>query len=250
MSGNSVQVYKFGTGSLYGVAAGSTVQTPLKFGALQDVSVDFSFTNKELHGQNIFALAVARGEGKVSGKATLAQVNGALYNSMFFGQTLTDSAGANLAVDEAGTVPSTTDYTITVDNSAVFLEDLGVRYATGGNPLIKVSSTPSQGQYSEAAGVYTFAAADEGVDVLISYTYSNTTGQTVKVGNPLQGQAPTFAIYFATTYNSQQVTFKLNACVASKLSMPSKMADWNIDELDFDSFADSSGNVAEIYVPA
>lgn len=242
--------YKFGTGSLVGVSTtGAGPNTPVEFGALQDVSIDFSFTNKELHGQQIYPLAVARGTGKVSGKASMAQVYGKLYNDLFFGATLTDTAGRDTVLDEAGTVPATTPWTVTVSGSATWVEDLGVRYASGGGLFKKVASPTAAGQYSVAAGVYTFNTADANVAVLISYMKTNTTGKTIQVANQLQGQAPTFQMWFATTYNSKQCTYKLNACVASKLSLPSKMADWNIDALDFDCFADSSGNIAEIYIP-
>ena len=75
--------YKFGTGNLYAIGTAANA-TPIQFGALQDVSIDVQFSNKELYGQNIFALAVGRAQGKVSGKAKFAQVNGLLYNSIFF----------------------------------------------------------------------------------------------------------------------------------------------------------------------
>jgi hypothetical protein len=49
--------YKFGTGNLYAIGTAANA-TPIQFGALQDVSIDVQFSNKELYGQNIFALAV------------------------------------------------------------------------------------------------------------------------------------------------------------------------------------------------
>jgi hypothetical protein len=58
-----------------------------KFGALQDVSVDISFNLKELYGQNQFPLTIARGQGKIEGKAKFANLNGGMVNDLFFGQT-------------------------------------------------------------------------------------------------------------------------------------------------------------------
>ena len=242
------QTYKFGTGSLFGMTNGGTVNTPREFGALQNASVDFAFTVKPLRGQKLFALANAQGEGKVTGKAEWAQVNGEIYNDLFFNGVLTQNQGISVAVQEAGTVPAATPYTVTVANSANFQDDLGVAYLVGGNPLTKVSTTPAQGEYSVSAGVYTFAAADANAQVLISYTYSNTTGMTINIKNQLQGQAPTFSIWFATTYNNQQAMFKLPACTASKLSLPSKMADWNLDQFEFEAQDDGSGNIAYLSV--
>jgi len=48
--------------------------------------------------------------------------------------------------------------------------DLGVAYTPGG-PLVAVASSPAVGQYSVAAGVYTFAAGDYDASVAISYGY-------------------------------------------------------------------------------
>jgi len=243
-------LYKFGTGSLIAVPAG-TNPSPVQFGALQDVSIDIQYTNKELHGQQQFPLAVARGTAKIQGKASFAQINGDLYNSIFFGQTL--SAGqTQLALNQAATVPAATTYTVTptVPNSGTFSKDRGVTYATG-IPMTRVAAgNEAVGSYSvdEATGIYTFAAADANAAVKISFEYTLTgQGQTLTLGNPLQGVAPTFQAVFQTTYNSKSAYWKLWACVANKLSMPSKMADWNMDQFDFDAFQDdTSGNVLTI----
>lgn len=48
--------------------------------------------------------------------------------------------------------------------------DLGVNYATGA-ALASTAGTPSAGQYSIVAGVYTFNAGDAGAAVTISYGY-------------------------------------------------------------------------------
>jgi hypothetical protein len=77
--------YQFGSGNLYGLAG--AVPVARKFGALQDVSVDISFNLKELYGQNQFPLTIARGQGKIEGKAKFANLNGGMVNDLFFGQT-------------------------------------------------------------------------------------------------------------------------------------------------------------------
>jgi hypothetical protein len=48
--------------------------------------------------------------------------------------------------------------------------DSGVTYANGA-PLTAVAGTPGAGQYNVSAGVYSFAAADAGANVLISYGF-------------------------------------------------------------------------------
>ena len=54
----------FGVGFLFATPAGANA-TPMRFGALQDVSVDFSFDTKALYGSSQFALEQARGKGKI-----------------------------------------------------------------------------------------------------------------------------------------------------------------------------------------
>lgn len=77
------------------------------------------------------------------------------------------------SVAENGTIPNTPGpYTITVAHSATFVADVGVTKA--GVAMTKVASSPAAGQYSVAAGVYTFNSADHSQAVVITYTYGST----------------------------------------------------------------------------
>lgn len=245
--------YQFGSGVLIGTpltdATGAAIAnpTPIQFGALQDVSIDISSENKTLHGQNQFPLAVGRGKAKVSGKAKFAQINGLILNSLFFGQTVSNGIAADF-IDTTGTAIPTTPFTITPTppSSGTWAYDLGVKNASG-LPMTRVSGSPTTGQYSVAAGVYTFAAADTGLTVFISYGYTATSTSAVKstVSNVLMGQAPTFQADFFTTYNGKNLTFKLYSCVATKLTFATKLDDFMIPEFDFEAFANSAGKVLD-----
>ena len=48
--------------------------------------------------------------------------------------------------------------------------DAGVSYANG-NPLIEVAANPAAGEYAVSGGVYSFAAADAGANLFISYGF-------------------------------------------------------------------------------
>ncbi len=237
----------FGSGLLFATNTAAN-STPVQFGTLQDVQLDISRSLKELYGQNQFPVAIGGAQMKITGKAKVGQVNGQLYNDLFFGGT--SAVGqTKLAYNEAGAIPSATTYTVTVTNSATWVEDQGVLYADTGIAFKKVASAPAVGEYSVAAGVYTFAAADASKNVLISYTWTDaTSGQTITTGNPLQGVQPTFTLIVSRQYNGVQEAFKLWSCISSKLSLPTKMADWGITELDFSAFADSAGRVITPYV--
>ena len=190
-------------------------------------------------------MAIARGQGKISGKAKFAQILGLLYSDLFFGTT---AATGQFAVSqlEAAIVPASTPFTVTVANAATYNDDLGVVYAATGLRFNRVTTPSAAGQYSVnfATGVYTFSAADANAALLISYTYNVTTsGNKLTLTNQLMGTTPTFKATFYTSKNGEGLALRLNACTANKLSMPTKIDDWTISELDFMAFADASGTI-------
>lgn len=74
--------YSFGTGKLI---ATPKVGLPVQFGTVQDVTIDISYSDKELRGERLFPVDIARTQGKVAIKAKFASIDGALFNSIFFG---------------------------------------------------------------------------------------------------------------------------------------------------------------------
>jgi hypothetical protein len=238
-------MFSFGSGVLLGQRTDIANSTPVNFGLVQEVSLDLQFTAKQLYGQYQFPVAVARGQAKASGKAKMAQISGLAFNNLFFGATL---GAGQLATSfgEAQSVPAATPFTVSVGNAAAWQDDYGVVYAATGLPLSKVASTPAAGQYSVAAGIYTFNSADAGKAVLISYTYTvSSTGQQLTLANPLLGATPTFQAQLFTTFQNKPVNVKLFNCVSSKLSFATKLEDFVIPELDFDIFANAAGNVLQ-----
>ncbi|WP_020177056.1 hypothetical protein [Methyloferula stellata] len=236
-------MYTFGSGILIGTRTDIAEATPVNFGLVQEVTIEESASVKEVYGQYQYPLVAARGTVKTTGKAKVARISGLAFANLFYG--VTPSSG-QLATSfaEAGSVPASSPYTVTVVNSATAADDDGVTYAATGLPLTKVASSPASGQYSVAAGVYTFASADAGKAVLISYTYGVTgSGQKLAITNPLLGTTPTFQALFYTTFQGQAVSLKLNNCVSSKLSFQTKLEDFTMPEFDFSCFADSAGNI-------
>jgi hypothetical protein len=83
-----------------------------------------------------------------------------------------------IVTTETTLVPFTGPYTILVDNSTNFLSDQGVVFDPSGTALAFVSGTPTTGQYSRSGATYTFAAADAGKAIIISYTYKDPNTDT------------------------------------------------------------------------
>jgi hypothetical protein len=237
----------FGSGAVWGErtdVTGSGIG-PRQFGVLQDIQIDFDWTDKELYGQLQFPVAIARGQGKITGKAKFAQILGLLYSDIFFGSA---PATGQFAVSqlEAATAPAATPFTVTVANASSYNDDLGVAYAGTGKRFNRVTTPAAAGQYSVnfSTGVYTFSSADASAALLISYTYNiATSGNKLAITNQVMGMTPTFKATFYTNYNGNGTALRLNACTANKLSLPTKLDTWTISELDFMAFADASGTI-------
>jgi hypothetical protein len=244
----------FSTGTLIAVRTdlpSTTIVTPRRFGELQEVSLDISFTTKELKGKKQFSLDVARAGAKVTGKAKTAKFSGRMMADIFFGETL-NTGSLMIADSEAASIPATSTYTVTATfptGHATPIVDLGVVYAATGQPFTKVdtSVTPTIGQYKVAldTGVYTFASADASAAVLLTYMYTATTGVNFTMTNKNMGAAPTFAMYLAGTYQSNYLGFYIYKAMSSKITFPEKMEDYVIPEFDFEIMDPGSGNIGQ-----
>lgn len=237
-------MFSFGSGVLQGFRNDISNSTPVNFGLIQEATFDWSFDTKSAYGQYQMPVAIGRAKGKLSLKAKAVQVSGLAFGNFFFGSTPAAGQVAT-AFAETGTIPGT-PYQITVSNTATFVDDLGVVSATTGIPYAKVASAPTTGQYSvSAAGVYTFAAADTTLTVLISYTYTiSATGEKIVYTNQLMGTTPTFQANLYTTFQSKAMTLKIPNCVCSKLGFGTKLDDFTMPDFEADIFADAAGNVA------
>lgn len=237
--------YVFGTGQLFATPVGGGA--PLRFGALQDVTIDLSADIKELYGQYQFALDTARGKTKVEWKAGTGNIDITAFNQVYFGGNVVPGDELLQAFNEAGSVPAMAPFTRTVSNAASFVMDLGVYYATTGLPLKQVASSPGTGQYTvSASGVYTFASGDDSAALLFNYLYEGTVGGTLTVVNPLMGSTPKFQLVASQRYNNDTFTIILYSCVADKLSLPLKQDDYLMAELSGSAHGDSANRVLKI----
>ena len=237
------QIVNFGVGFLTVIAGNQ----PIPIGVLQDVSVDVSYTLKELIGQSQFALDIAKGEGKITGKATFKTVNSLLLQQIMSGATV---AAGNIqgAYLEGPSTP--TANTITAVHGATFKQDLGVWDTTAQKWLTWVASGPTTGQYSvvTTTGVYTFAAADSAHLFALNYSYSvAATGVTLTLNNQLMGANTYFQLALFENYSSSPIggttgKFMPNV-VISKMTMGFKNQDYTGVEIDFQAIQNLAGQV-------
>jgi hypothetical protein len=241
-------MFVFGSGVLIGTQLNVANPTPINFGLVQKVSVDTSVSVKELYGQFAFPVAVGSGTRKVTCKATLARFSGQALGRLFYNQVPTPGSTISQFA-EVHPIPSTAPYTVTVSFGTHFVSDQGVTYAATGLPLICVAASPATGQYAFNAitGIYTFAATDGGLGVLISYNYtpSPAVGENLSIANPLIGPTSTFsALLFATDPTTgQQFSVTLSQCVASKFSFATNIDDFAKPDFEFQAFANAAGQV-------
>jgi len=240
--------YFFGAGALYGLDNTQVLPTPVKFGTVQEVSVEFNHPNKDLHGGRIYPVSQGEGTASIKCKAKLAKIDAKLLAALFFKET--PATGEIKGVeDEAGTIPNTPGpYTVTVVNGANFHTDLGVRFAATGLPLAKVAADPATGQYSvSASGVYTFAAADKQLQVVIDYLYTAAaTGSTITLTNRRMGIAASFKAVLFGIMDGKHLTLILNQCVTNKLGMPYKQEGFLEMELDWEVQGDAANLVGQL----
>lgn len=251
--------YSFGSGTLYGRSTANATATPVEFGTLQDVSLDFTFTTKGLYGQYAFARAIARGTGKITGKASFGQLQALLFNDLFLNGTQVGGVPGGVSAATAmsnGSLRVAQDELITIaangqvkHNGASYVRDLGVIYAGNGIALTRVASaTPLVDQYAvnESTSNYAFNAALIGNQVLVSYEWQNNSGITIPITNTLVGVAPEFLVVFRESFNGKDATIVLNSCVSSKLSLATKIEDFTIPSFDFEAKADAGNNIGTI----
>jgi hypothetical protein len=238
-------MFVFGSGVLIGTPQGGT---PINFGLAQEVTLNLSTSTKALYGQYTFPVAIGSGTRKMAGKAKMARISGQALGSLFFG--MTPAAGVTQTqFGEAVSVPAASPCVYSTSFHAAFIADQGVVYAASALPLKLVASAPAAGQYSVAGGVYTFAAADAGAAVLVSYTYANPTGgESIAVTSQLIGPTVSFSanLFASDPTTGKQFSVLLYNCVAEKLGFGTKLEDFVLPELDFQCFANSAGQVCQL----
>ena len=218
--------------------------TPTRLLVPQSQSIDIKSKVEELFGENIFAEAIAKGETSVTGKAEYAKSVASVLANIISGNG--SSTGNYAEADkEAGTVAATTPYTYSAVNAATFLFDLGARNVATGVPYACVASGSEVAgkSYSVAAGVYKFAAGDEGVNIQVSYAYSSATaGVSVSLTNQAQGPSTSFQAVHVFPWGAEQDMVVLNNCIASSASLLSaKKSGFGNSTIDYSAAVNSNG---------
>lgn len=220
-----------------GILVAKVGSQPRRFGTLQEVQVSFDATVKELFGEDQFPVDTARGTAKIGGTAKAAKIRGSFFADIYFNETITSGSFDRLVNGEAA-VPVGNSYTVANTNGFV---DLGVESAVNGKEFKWVASSPAAGQYSvnTGTGTYTFAAGDaNAASVRITYLYRVTSGGgRFDITNQELGISPIFGMYLSQSRNTRNLLLQLDAAIATKLSLATKLDDYTIPDFGFSCFA-------------
>lgn len=229
---------------------------PQRMVSISEFEIQVKGKNVNLEGQNQWPDDVMPSDREGSIKLTAGRISLDMLNLMF-GETIA-SGFTQPVMDEGPTAIPTTPYQITVVGSANFVDDLAVVNAATGQQLEQVASGPVAGQYSVAAGVYTFAAADHtsGISVKISYTKGVTgSGRTLTVGNHLQGYGPVHRAVITAPYTCPIATVALGSINVrsirfTEVGLPFKRNGYLMVPLSGSIFPDGSGDALDFWDPA
>ena len=258
----------FGPGILILTRTDITNGTPINVGFAQEFSIDLAGTSKQLYGQNQFPLVVARSTIKATGKFKSAVMSGIALNNAFIGQSLSTASGQIAwsvgSTYSLSTGSGTSTSALQVGSSLTFDADLGVTYVNTGLPMQRVSTgnEGSSGKYSvgsTAPGLYAFGSADTSSltagttqPIKVTYTSTTTVGQSLLVSNQLIGTSPTFQLDYYTNLNqptAKPFAIRCYQGIASKAALAFKLEDFMMPEIDFDLFANNSGNIFNFVFP-
>jgi hypothetical protein len=220
----------------------------VNIGLAQEITFTDKLTLKSAYGQNRYALAVGAGTAKTSVKAKFLRISALAISQLLMGAPPT-SGGTFMQFGESHTLGTVSpSFTIAPPNSGTFYQDQGVIYSATGLPLTYTTSAPNTGQYSvnTSTGVYNFAAGDDGLGVLASYTYkTGSLGQSLNSGNPLLGPTISTAVNILyTDPNTQlQALLQLFNVVWDGIDFATKLEDFVYPEMNGECFVNAANQL-------
>jgi hypothetical protein len=225
--------------------------TPVNIGYINEFSTDVKYSTKQLYGQKSAPLIVARGTAKLTGKMKPATLSGQALNALMLGGSWTAGTQYDLTNTPATAIPETPfQITPTVPSSGTWNSDLGVVNAATNEPMTAVASSPSAGQYSVSAGVYTFSTADHssGISVIISFSYTFTggTGQSMIWTNQNIGTSPTVQLDYKTALFGNAYYLRIFQAIAGGWTEAHKLEDFSMPEFDFEFMDNGLGQIGII----
>lgn len=230
--------------------------TPFQIGVVQNIKWTLSGDIKELFGQQQYPVDTAVGKRGCKGSFEFAQMTNILLSQGLTSDPVTPGVVQDVPA-YAATVPGSSVYTITptVPGSGTYAADRGVVYQATGVALTNVGSgsLTAAGQYKEAAGVYTFDAADASAAVFIAFTYSlAAAGSTLTVANHPMGWGPVLNLDLWLPYENGNggiagMGYNFPYSRFGKVEGGTKLEDYTLYTAEFAAFAGPNANPWNAY---
>jgi hypothetical protein len=239
---------QFGSGVLQAKATlGNlpTNPTPFTLGVIQEATVDFKGDLKTLFSQYQMPIATARGKLNVTIKWKMAVWDVLALNQLYFAQSASTGITELMVPNESHTVTAN----VTTATNTPINTDWGVTYSVTGQEFTdvpNVASIMTTAQYAVnlTSGVYTFNSGDNGQVVLINYSYTaNTRGTTITLTNQLMGYAPELEMVLWNNFRNKYMAIQLNSVTLGSLSVPTKLEDFWIFDMDGSANVDSTNTL-------
>jgi len=219
--------------------------TPIRIGNLKGITVDTVWKLNYPSNQLMAKTNAGTQTVTITGRAAIGTFNGRYLSQLVYGQDF--AAGAELAdMDRVYTIPAS-PYTVTVTppSSGSFVQNLGVLLSADGTAFKRISGTPTTGQFSLSGAVYTFAAADTGKSIKLSYLYAIAGGSRMVVSNIYAGEAPSFQMILQGTDNGRNLCLILKKVLPKTFKMPTNLEAFSIPDFEFEAIANLSGGILE-----
>ena len=249
--------YLFGAGKVVvrPYTSSGQIGSPVELATLQDASIEFKVATKKLYGAYRFPVAVADGEGEIPFTAKAAVFSGNAFNLVLNGTAA--GGGRTVVNDEMGTVAAGA---YTVAQSTTFVPNSSIVWLTpSGGGLTRqmgVGSAVAGISYAEgASGALTFAAADNGATVRVTYQVTlSSGGQQITLSNVLMNsslgaQVTLLETSLNRTNNKQSTTvLVLNQVILPSIKLDFKVGDFTIPDYTMDVSADQNNAIGMLYI--
>lgn len=238
-----MSLLQIGAGAAYIMDLTQSPAQRIEPGSIKGGKVGFKQKLEFENGAMQMAMYAAVLETEITGEVTFKALDITLLKAVGLAQLSGGSGLSSIAVlADPKTVATTVTLTGSVDIMSIYDAATGTFYK-------KVASAPATGQYSFVAGTVTFAAADVGKSVKISWMKTSATeNNKLLLTNTVQQQAQYFGIQGIGLFDGKQVHYNFPRVVATDLPDPFGAGDKFADrKLAFKVMADPiSGAIGEI----
>lgn len=190
-------------------------QTPAQrvvLGMLKGGKVGFKQKMEFESGAKQMAMYAAALETEITGEITFKALDLTLLKAVGLSQLSGSTAASRIAVVDD---PKTIAASVTLTGST---DVMCIRNTADGTYFTKVASAPATGQYSFTAGTVTFAVADAGKTVTITWMKAaSTETNRLNLINAVQQQAVYFGVEGLGLFDGKQAYYNFPRCVATDL---------------------------------